>query len=51
MLEKLNIDEIKPSTRRYPGIIFTPEREVGSKILEVKGLTAYAGGDGKNFAL
>ena len=40
MLEKLNVEEIKPSTRRYPGIIFTPEREVGNKILEVKGLTA-----------
>ncbi len=47
MLEKLNVEEIKPSTRRYPGIIFTPEREVGNKILEVKGLTAYAGGDGE----
>ena len=46
MLEKLNVEEIKPSTRRYPGIIFTPEREVGNKILEVKGLTAYAGADG-----
>ncbi len=42
MLERLNIDEIKPSTRRYPGIIFTPEREVGNKILEVNGLTAHA---------
>ena len=38
MLEKLNIEEIKPSSRRYPGIIFTPEREPGNKILEVKGL-------------
>ena len=43
MLEKLNIDEIKPSSRRYPGIIFSPEREVGNKILEVKGLTAKLG--------
>lgn len=51
MLEKLSIDEIKPSTRRYPGIIFTPEREVGNKILEVKGLTAYAGGDGEETLL
>lgn len=42
MLEKLNIDEIKPSSRRYPGIIFTPDREVGNKILEVRGLTATA---------
>lgn len=40
MLEKLNIEEIQASSRRYPGIIFTPEREVGNKILEVKGLTA-----------
>ena len=40
MLEKLNIEEIQASSRRYPGIIFTPDREVGNKILEVKGLTA-----------
>ena len=39
MLEKLNIEEIKPSSRRYPGIIFTPSREPGNRILEVKGLT------------
>ena len=38
MLEKLNIEEIQPSTRRYPGIIFKPERETGAKILEVHGL-------------
>ena len=38
MFEKLNIEEIQPSTRRYPGIIFTPEREVGNKVLEVHGL-------------
>ncbi len=44
MLEKLNIEEIKPSSRRYPGIIFTPEREVGNKILEVHGLTAITEG-------
>ncbi len=40
MLEKLNIEEIQPSSRRYPGIIFTPLREPGNKILEVSGLTA-----------
>ena len=40
MLEKLNIEEIQPSSRRYPGIIFTPERDPGNKILEVHGLTA-----------
>ncbi len=39
MIEKLNIEEIKPSTRKYPGIIFTPEREPGNMILEVKGLS------------
>jgi ATPase subunit of ABC transporter with duplicated ATPase domains len=38
MIEKLNIEEIKPSTRKYPGIIFTPEREPGNHILEVNGL-------------
>ena len=40
MLEKLNVEEIQPSSRRYPGIIFTPSREPGNKILEVHGLTA-----------
>ena len=45
MLEKLNIEEIQPSTRRYPGIIFTPNREVGNKILEVKGLKASVDGE------
>ena len=39
MIEKLNIEEIKPSTRKYPGIIFTPGREPGNNILKVKGLT------------
>ncbi|HUI32714.1 MAG TPA: ATP-binding cassette domain-containing protein, partial [Dysgonamonadaceae bacterium] len=39
MIEKLNIEEIKPSSRRYPGIIFTPNREPGNQILEIKGLT------------
>lgn len=38
MLEKLNVDEIQPSTRKYPGIIFTPERDPGNMVLEVKGL-------------
>lgn len=45
MLEKLNIEEIQPSSRRYPGIIFTPNREVGNKILEVHGLTASIEGE------
>lgn len=39
MLEKLNIDEIKPSNRKYPGIQFTQEREAGDQILEVKNLS------------
>lgn len=40
MLEKLNVEEIKPSSRKYPGIIFTMEREPGNQILEVEGLKA-----------
>ena len=40
MIEKLNIEDIKPSTRKYPGIIFTPERKVGDRILDVSGLSA-----------
>jgi ATPase subunit of ABC transporter with duplicated ATPase domains len=39
VLEKLNVEEILPSTRKYPGIIFTPDREPGNNILEVKGLS------------
>ncbi len=39
MLEKLNIDEIEPSTRRYPGIIFKPERAAGDKVLLVENLS------------
>ena len=42
MLEKLNIEEIRPSTRKYPGIIFQMEREPGNQILEVEGLKAVA---------
>ncbi len=45
MLEKLNVEEIQPSSRRYPGIIFTPNREPGNKILEVHGLTASVDGE------
>ncbi|MBQ8240396.1 MAG: ATP-binding cassette domain-containing protein [Bacteroides sp.] len=40
MLEKLNVDDIQPSSRKYPGIIFTMEREPGNQILEVSGLKA-----------
>lgn len=38
MIDKLNIDDIKPSSRRYPAIIFEMEREAGDQILEIKGL-------------
>ncbi len=38
-LEKLNIEEIEPSNRRYPGIIFQPLREVGNQILNVENLS------------
>ena len=40
MLEKLNVEQITPSTRKYPGIIFQMEREPGTQILEVEGLKA-----------
>lgn len=40
MLEKLNVEEIRPSSRKYPGIIFQMEREPGNQILEVDGLKA-----------
>lgn len=40
MLEKLNVEEIKPSTRKYPGIIFQMDREPGTQILEVNDLKA-----------
>lgn len=40
MLEKLNVDEIRPSSRKYPGIIFQMEREPGNQILEVENLKA-----------
>ncbi|KOF03233.1 ABC transporter ATP-binding protein [Roseivirga seohaensis subsp. aquiponti] len=38
LLEKINLDDIQPSTRRYPAIIFTQNREAGDQILEIKGL-------------
>ena len=40
MLERLDINEIEPSSRRYPGILFQPEREPGNKVLEVNDLSA-----------
>jgi ATPase subunit of ABC transporter with duplicated ATPase domains len=45
MIEKLNIEDIQPSTRKYPGIIFTPERKVGDQILDVTGLSASVDGE------
>lgn len=45
MIEKLNFEEIEPSSRKYPGIIFTPERDPGNKILEVKNLTKSVNGE------
>ncbi len=39
MIEKLNIEEIKPSSRKYPGIVFTMEREAGNNILSVENLS------------
>ncbi|NQY00975.1 MAG: ATP-binding cassette domain-containing protein [Flavobacteriaceae bacterium] len=39
MIEKLNVDEIKPSSRRYPAIIFKSEREAGDQILNIEGLS------------
>lgn len=40
LLDKLSIDDIKPSSRRYPHIVFQQEREAGKQLLEVKGLSA-----------
>ena len=40
MLDKLNVEEIRPSSRKYPGIIFQMEREPGNQILEVEDLKA-----------
>jgi ATPase subunit of ABC transporter with duplicated ATPase domains len=45
MIEKLNLDEIKPSSRRYPAIIFDVEREAGDQILHVENLAASIDGE------
>lgn len=45
MLEKLKIEDIKPSTRKYPGIVFRPARQAGDKILDVSGLKASIDGE------
>jgi len=44
MLEKLTLEDIKPSSRKYPGIIFTQEREAGDQILKVNKLNYAANG-------
>ena len=44
LLDKINIDDIKPSTRKYPGIIFTQNRIAGDQILQIDGLTKVTGG-------
>ena len=45
MLDKLNLDDIKPSSRRYPGIVFSQDREAGNEILSVDGLSASIDGN------
>ncbi|HSU80533.1 MAG TPA: ATP-binding cassette domain-containing protein [Candidatus Angelobacter sp.] len=39
LLDKITLDDIKPSSRRYPWVAFTPEREIGNDLLQVEGLT------------
>ena len=45
MIDKLNLDEIRPSSRRYPAIIFDVEREAGDQILHVQNLAASVDGE------
>ena len=45
MIEKLNVDDIKPSSRRYPAIIFEREREAGDQILNVENLSKEIDGE------
>ncbi|MBA5629355.1 ABC-F family ATP-binding cassette domain-containing protein [Moheibacter lacus] len=45
MIDKLNIEEIKPSSRRYPALIWEQSREAGDQILEVKDLSASVDGE------
>ena len=39
LLDKITLDDIQPSSRRYPYVAFTPEREIGNDLLRVEGLT------------
>jgi ATPase subunit of ABC transporter with duplicated ATPase domains len=45
LLDKINVEDIKPSSRRYPAILFNPEREAGDQILRITGLTLKSDGD------
>src|SRR3712207_9307173 len=43
-LDKLNVEEIQPSRRKYPYVAFKPEREIGNEVLEVKNITKVVDG-------
>ena len=45
MIDKLNVEQIKPSSRRYPAIFFEQDREAGDQILEVDNMSASADGE------
>ncbi|MEM1135999.1 MAG: ATP-binding cassette domain-containing protein [Bacteroidota bacterium] len=45
LLEKINVEDIQPSNRKYPAIIFTPERQAGDQILKVENLSKSLGGE------
>ncbi|KAB7671142.1 ABC-F family ATP-binding cassette domain-containing protein [Bacillus sp. B1-b2] len=45
LLDKINLDDIKPSSRKYPYVAFTPEREIGNDLLRVDGLTKTIDGE------
>jgi ATPase subunit of ABC transporter with duplicated ATPase domains len=45
LLEKINVDDIQPSTRKYPAIIFQQKRAAGDQVLHVEGLTCFSGGE------
>lgn len=45
MLDKIDLDDIKPSTRRYPYIAFKPDREAGDQLLQIEGLTKIIDGE------
>ncbi|WP_075981695.1 ABC-F family ATP-binding cassette domain-containing protein [Bacillus massilinigeriensis] len=45
LLDKISLDDIKPSSRRYPYVGFTPDREIGNDLLRVEGLTKTIDGE------